>query len=122
MLPYSGAYPDLLPPALHVSSLYDSDPEGLADALEMALEATSATPPAAWPHADFHQTFRAYEAIAACRGFDERLEQLVAEHEARHPPQPEARPHARKAGPRRGWNCKRPMVRGAREQKSRQTG
>ena len=100
VLPYSGAYPDLLPPALHVSTLYDSDPEGLADALEMALEATSATPPAPWPHADFHQTFKAYEAIAACRGFDERLEQMVSEYDARHPRRakgPGARPEGKPA-------------------------
>ena len=77
VLPDGGTYPEILPEVLHRTCLYDVDSELLADRLQEALIPTTTTP---WRHDGFRQAFRSFDAITACRMFDERVEQLVSRH------------------------------------------
>jgi hypothetical protein len=61
---------------LHRTCLYDVEAELLADRLQEALIPTT-TP---WRHDGFRQAFRSFDAMTACRMFDERVEQLVSQH------------------------------------------
>src|SRR3954451_6325105 len=77
VLPDGGVYPELLPRALHPTCLYYVDGEGLAESLEDVLNPIDPGAPP-WQYNGFRQQFRAFDAIAACRAIDERLEQVVA--------------------------------------------
>jgi hypothetical protein len=73
VLPDRGVYGELLPGSLHAASLYPAtSAKGLADRLQEAIQ-----PVFSWHPPDFRQSLKHFEAIAACRAFDERLEQLV---------------------------------------------
>jgi Domain of unknown function (DUF3524) len=78
VLPDGGVYPELLPRPLHASCLYYVDGEGLAESLESALDPSRPE----WHGDGFRKVFQPYDAIPACRAFDDRLEQLVASHPA----------------------------------------
>jgi hypothetical protein len=78
VLPDGGTYPEILPEVLHRTCLYDVDAELLADRLQEALIPLT-TP---WRHEGFRQAFRSFDAMTACRLFDERIEQLVNLHSA----------------------------------------
>jgi hypothetical protein len=78
VLPDGGVYPELLPRALHASCLYYVDGEGLAESLESALDPSRPE----WRGDGFRKVFQAYDAIPACRAFDDRLEQVVASYPA----------------------------------------
>ncbi len=73
LVPSSGCYPELIPEAHHASCLY----EFTVDDLVFHLLALLRTDAAQVPPDEVRQMFRPYEALAACRAFDERLEELV---------------------------------------------
>jgi hypothetical protein len=78
--PAEGVYPELFPESLHTTSLYDaSDPADLARKLSDALEFGGWASQAP----DWRKVFRPFDAIAACRTIDERLEQLAGNGSAR---------------------------------------
>ena len=61
---------------LHRTCLYDVEAELLADRLQEALTPSNTS----WRHDGFRQVFKSFDAITACRLFDERIEQLVSQH------------------------------------------
>jgi hypothetical protein len=73
IVPDDGVYPELVPDELHASSLYKNEPADLALKLADALDAGGwmFVPP------DWRKVFRSFDAIAACRTIDERLEELA---------------------------------------------
>jgi hypothetical protein len=74
VLPDSGFYRELLPPAMQRSCLYDLSPTPLADRLQEAISPFQLA--VARPE-EFRRTLAPYEAAAASRQFDERFEELV---------------------------------------------
>jgi hypothetical protein len=73
VVPADGVYPELIPGPLQATSLYRIDPNDLAQKIIAALDAGAWT--AQIP--DWRKTFRTFDAIAACRTIDERLEELA---------------------------------------------
>lgn len=74
ILPDAGCYPEILPAELHGETLYDpSAGEMLADRVAAVLSPSRGP----WGWDGFRQHLRPYDAIAACRAIDERIEQLV---------------------------------------------
>jgi hypothetical protein len=82
VLPATAFYSEILPPALHKDCLYAVNPDVLSDFLYQGLSG-SATP---WKANGFRQAFQPFEAITACRSFDDRL-QVVAETGQANPSQ-----------------------------------
>jgi hypothetical protein len=74
VLPESGFYPELLPPAMHRACLYDVSPGPLADRLQEALSPFQIAP--ARPE-EMKRSLAPFDAAAACKLFDERFEELV---------------------------------------------
>ena len=73
VLPASGFYRELLPPALQKSCLYDPTPVDLANHLQDAI---SPFQPAV-RREELRKSLAPFEPSAACRQFDERFEELV---------------------------------------------
>jgi hypothetical protein len=73
VIPDSGVYRELLPPKLHSSYMYPSQPEDLADRLLQMLTT------AAEPAEGITDSLKPLDALAACRALDERLQQLAAQ-------------------------------------------
>lgn len=73
VVPDDGVYPELIPDTLHASCLYKTGPADLAMKITEALDAGGwASPPPDW-----RKVFRPFDAIAACRLMDERIEELA---------------------------------------------
>lgn len=72
VLPDVGVYAELLPGSLHKDCLYGPSADALAEHLHNALD-----PLVGWYPPDFRQTLKHFEAIAATRAFDERLNNLA---------------------------------------------
>lgn len=73
VVPDDGVYPELIPGSLHAATLYRTDPPDIARMLSDALDFggwASQMP-------DWRKVFRPFDAIAACRTIDERLEELA---------------------------------------------
>lgn len=75
VLPDAGVYPEIVPAPMHKAALYQPRLEPLTDRLLAALNPS--TPP--FHYDGFRQAFRPFDAIPACRAFDERIDQLVAQ-------------------------------------------
>lgn len=73
VLPASGFYPELLPPAMQRSCLYDMSANDLANHLQNALSPFQPTA----RREELRKTLAPFEPAAACRAFDERFEELV---------------------------------------------
>ena len=73
VFPDGGVYPELLPESMHPVCLYQPHPESLGERLESAMDGAEF-----WDVEEPRQALRSFDALAACRAFDERLEQLVA--------------------------------------------
>lgn len=73
VVPDGGVYPELIPQALHASTLYRDEPADCARVLDDAMEFGD------WPRhsPDWRKVFRPFDAISACRTIDERLEDLA---------------------------------------------
>ncbi|MDB5353704.1 MAG: glycosyl transferase group 1 [Phycisphaerales bacterium] len=75
VLPDRGVYSELLPGSLHTQTLYpSSNAKGMADRLQEAMYSAYS-----WHPPDFRQTLSHFEAIAACKAFDERLAGLAGQ-------------------------------------------
>jgi hypothetical protein len=72
--PKSGVYPELLPRALHGHCLYERSANVLANRLH---DVYTVQQPSGY-EAELAQMLGQFEAVAACRAIDDRLEQLVA--------------------------------------------
>jgi len=73
VVPDDGVYPELIPGSLHAATLYRNDPPDIARMLSDGLDFggwASQMP-------DWRKVFRPFDAIAACRTIDERLEELA---------------------------------------------
>jgi hypothetical protein len=73
VLPASGFYPELLPPALQRSCLYEPSPVDLANHLQAAISPFQT----ATRKDELRNTLAPFDPAAACRRFDERFEELV---------------------------------------------
>jgi hypothetical protein len=73
VVPNSGVYSEMMPDAMHGSTLYRNDPADCARMLDDALERGD------WADhvPDWRKAFHGYDAISACRTIDQRLEDLV---------------------------------------------
>lgn len=72
LLPAAGCYLDLVPGEHHAEFLYEVSAQELCQRLGTVLKQQAPMPPT-----DFRALFRPYDALSACRLFDERLEQLA---------------------------------------------
>lgn len=72
VLPRSGVYLEIIPKEMHNSCLYDLDPEALASRLQEALY----LPPDYDARDDLEKILHQFDAMTACKAFDERLEQI----------------------------------------------
>ncbi len=73
VLPRTGVYPELLPKSMHGQCLYDVDAQSLAnciyDSLDRQVEPDNA--------AEIQRITHQFDAIAACKSMDERLDELA---------------------------------------------
>jgi hypothetical protein len=73
LAPNAGVYPELVPANLHAKCLYRPEPKDLANKLIDALDFGG------WQSEmpEWRRVFRPFDAIAACRIIDERLDELA---------------------------------------------
>ena len=73
IVPKHGVYPELLPPALHGSCLFDGAHEHLASRI---MDAWHTERPSGYDK-DLGEILSYFDPVAACSAIDQRLEQLV---------------------------------------------
>ncbi len=73
VLPDSGMYPEIIPAEMQRSCLYEISPDGLAEHIIGAMRPNGV----AVRSESMTRMLRPFDAIAACRAIDERVEQLV---------------------------------------------
>ncbi len=73
LVPASGCYPELIPEAYHSDCLYEFSATDLADRLQQTLRSNTD----AVSFEEAKQILKPFDALTVCRGFDERLEELV---------------------------------------------
>ena len=74
IVPEAGCYPEVLPAMLHLSCLHDSSVEGIMTRL---MESKQADRPESYEQAVWER-LSVFDAVAACRIIDDRLEALAA--------------------------------------------
>src|SRR6185503_10230530 len=73
VLPFGGAYPEILPEALHKYCLYEISADALANSIRQAINQDQIP----WPEEELHQILHLFDASIACRAIDQRLEELT---------------------------------------------
>ena len=78
IVPDEGFYSELIPSRLHECSLYNANPDGLANQIADAWHMYQIEYPK--NQEDMQSLLKPYDVVTACRAIDERLDELAMAH------------------------------------------